>query len=80
PMIGPATLDGGDVLKHGRTMWVGMGGRSNAEGVAQLAAAFEGHQVSVQPVTVTKVLHLKSAVTALPLGAVIGYEPLVDDP
>ncbi len=27
-----------------------------------------------------KVLHLKSAVTALPNGTVIGYEPLVDDP
>ena len=28
---------------------------------------------------ITKVLHLKSAVTALPDGTVIGYEPLVDD-
>ena len=27
-----------------------------------------------------KVLHLKSAVTALPDGTVVGYEPLVDDP
>jgi dimethylargininase len=26
------------------------------------------------------VLHLKSAVTALPDGTVVGYEPLVDDP
>ncbi len=80
PMIGPATLDGGDVLKHGSHVWVGQGGRSNAAGVAQLAAAFEGHRVTVEPVTVSKVLHLKSAVTALPLGGIIGYEPLVDDP
>jgi dimethylargininase len=29
---------------------------------------------------VTKVLHLKSAVTALADGTVIGYEPLVDAP
>jgi dimethylargininase len=29
---------------------------------------------------VEKVLHLKSAVTALPDGTVIGYEPLTDDP
>ena len=28
----------------------------------------------------TKVLHLKSAVTALPDGTIVGYEPLVDDP
>jgi dimethylargininase len=34
----------------------------------------------VIPVPVTKVLHLKSAVTALPDGTVIGYEPVVDDP
>ena len=31
-------------------------------------------------VPVTKALHLKSAVTALPDGTVIGYAPLVDDP
>ena len=31
-------------------------------------------------VPVTKVLHLKSAVTALPDGTIIGYPPLVDDP
>ena len=31
-------------------------------------------------VPVTKVLHLKSAVTALPDGSVVGYDPLVDDP
>ena len=31
-------------------------------------------------VSVTKVLHLKSAVTALPDQTVIGYSPLVDDP
>lgn len=29
---------------------------------------------------IAKTLHLKSQVTALPDGTVIGYEPLVDDP
>ena len=33
----------------------------------------------VVPVPVRSVLHLKSGVTALPDGTVIGYEPLVDD-
>ena len=28
---------------------------------------------------ITKVLHLKSAVTALPDGTIIGWEPVVDD-
>ncbi len=79
-MEDPGTLDGGDVLKHGRTIWVGLGGRSNEAGIEQLAAAFAGHRVEVLPVPVTKVLHLKSAVTALPDGTVIGYPPLVEDP
>ena len=37
-----------------------------------------GYEVVTVPVT--RVLHLKSAVSALPDGTVIGYPPLVDDP
>ena len=76
----PGTLDGGDVLKHGGTVWVGTGGRTNQEGVDQLAAFLEPYGAQVVAVPVEKVLHLKSAVTALPDGTVVGYEPLVDDP
>jgi dimethylargininase len=75
----PGTLDGGDVLKHGNTVWVGVGGRTNAAGIEQLRRALAGHRLEVEPVPVTKVLHLKSAVTALPDGSIIGYPPLVDD-
>ncbi|MDQ3789072.1 MAG: arginine deiminase family protein [Actinomycetota bacterium] len=74
----PGTLDGGDVLKIGSTVYVGRGDRTNDEGIRQLAAHLPG--ATVVPVPVTKVLHLKSAVTALPDGTVIGYPPLVDDP
>jgi dimethylargininase len=73
----PGTLDGGDVLKIGSTIYVGEGGRTNAEGIRQLQKAFP--DADVRAVPVRKVLHLKSAVTALPDGTVIGYEPLVDD-
>lgn len=76
----PGTLDGGDVLKHDGTVWVGVGGRTNEEGVAQLAAHLEPLGARVVGVPLTKVLHLKSAVTALPDGTVVGHEPLVDDP
>ncbi|MCV7191573.1 dimethylargininase [Mycolicibacterium brumae] len=76
----PGTLDGGDVLKHGGTVWVGIGGRTNEEGVEQLRAHLEPMGAEVIGVPLTKVLHLKSAVTALPDGTVIGYPPLVDDP
>lgn len=76
----PGTLDGGDVMKVGAQVHVGIGGRTNAAGAAQLAAHIEPLGATVTTVPVTKVLHLKSAVTALPDGTVIGYEPLVDDP
>jgi dimethylargininase len=76
----PGTLDGGDVLKHDGTVWVGLGGRTNQAGIDQLASYLEPQGATVVPVPLTKVLHLKSAVTALPDGTVVGYEPLVDDP
>jgi dimethylargininase len=76
----PGTLDGGDVLKHGGTVWVGTGGRTNQAGIDQLRGHLEPLGASVVAVPVSKVLHLKSAVTALPDGTVIGFDPLVDDP
>lgn len=76
----PGTLDGGDVLKVGRTAYVGASSRTNAAGLAQLRLLLEPRGWTVVEIPVTKVLHLKSAVTALPDGTVIGHEPLVDDP
>lgn len=76
----PGTLDGGDVLKHGARVWVGLGGRTNDQGRAQLAHHLAPLGAVVTGVPVAKVLHLKSAVTALPDGTVVGYPPLVDDP
>ena len=76
----PGTLDGGDVLKVGRTVYVGQTLRTNAEGARQMDALLAPRGWTVVPVEVTKVLHLKSGVTALPDGTVIGYPPLVDDP
>ena len=75
----PGTLDGGDVLKVGETVYVGRGGRTNGDGIRQLRAILAPHGMNVIAVPITKVLHLKSAVTALPDGTIIGYEPLVDD-
>jgi len=76
----PGTLDGGDVLKHGGTVWVGLGGRTNRAGFEQLAAHLTGLADDVIPVPLSLVLHLKSAVTALPDGTVVGLPAVVDDP
>ncbi len=59
----PGTLDGGDVLPIGRDVFVGQSGRSNSEGVRQLAAAIAPFGYRTVPVPVRGCLHLKSAVT-----------------
>lgn len=74
----PGTLDGGDVLQVGDRIYVGRGGRSNDAGIAQLAALAGTRGRTVVPVALGGVLHLKSAVTALPDGSLIGLPHLVD--
>ncbi len=76
----PGVLDGGDVMAVGDTVYVGLGGRTNADGAEQLGEALAPTGMSVVTVPLSKVLHLKSAVTALPDGAVIGYPAALEDP
>jgi dimethylargininase len=61
----PGTLEGGDVLRSGRKLFVGATHRSNAEGLRQLARILEPHHYEVIAVPVSGCLHLKSAVTSL---------------
>ena len=61
----PGTLEGGDVLRIGRKLFVGLTRRSNAEGIRQLATMLAPHNYEVITVPVTGCLHLKSAVTHL---------------
>lgn len=76
----PGTLDGGDVLKVGDTVYVGRGGRTNGDGIRQLRSVLDRQGLRTVAVPVTSVLHLKSAVTALPDGTVIGHPDSVDHP
>ncbi len=64
-IVEPGTIDGGDVLRVGRRIWVGRSGRTDASGFEQLreVAAPLGYRVHVVPVH--GCLHLKSAVTAV---------------
>src|SRR6266480_2075458 len=57
----PATLDGGDVMRIGRTVFVGSSKRTNSEGIAQLGDILRPYDYQVNPVAVTGCLHLKSA-------------------
>ena len=73
----PGTLDGGDVLQAGHTVYVGRGGRTNAAGIRQLRALLAPLGRTVIAVPLANVLHLKSAVTALPDGTFLLQPQLV---
>jgi dimethylargininase len=61
----PGTLDGGDVLRVGRTLFVGSSTRTNAAGAEQLQSILEPLGYDVRVVEVRGCLHLKSAVTSV---------------
>lgn len=67
----PATLDGGDVLRIGRRIWVGCGARTNADGAARLAELLEPHGYEVQPVAYQGCLHFKSGCSQAGPGQVL---------
>jgi dimethylargininase len=67
----PAIIEGGDVLRVGRRLLVGQSSRTNAAGIAALAAIGRRCGYEVTPVPVTGCLHLKTACTALPDGRLL---------
>jgi len=77
-MRAPATLEGGDVMRMGKTLYVGLSRRSNAEGARQLAAIVETHGYRVVPVQVTGCMHLKSACCAVSGDTVLANRALFD--
>jgi dimethylargininase len=61
----PGTIEGGDILRVGRRLFVGLTARTNADGISQLAGITAPHGYEVVSVPVSGCLHLKSAVTSL---------------
>jgi dimethylargininase len=70
----PGTMDGGDVLCVGKTIFVGQSKRTNEEGIAQLQSLVQGFGYRAQAVEIRDCLHLKSAVTR------VGRDALLIDP
>jgi dimethylargininase len=75
----PGTIDGGDVLRLGETLFVGLSSRTNEDGVKQLARFVERFGYSVQAVQTKACLHLKSAATALAADRVLCNPAWVDE-
>ena len=66
PIELPASLDGGDVFRVGRVLFVGLSARTNRAGAEALRTIVRPYGYEVRPVTVRGCLHLKSACTPLP--------------
>jgi dimethylargininase len=75
----PATLDGGDVLRIDRDVYVGVSGRTNAAGVSQLTELISPYRYRVHTVQTRGCLHLKSAVTSAADDLIV-YNPEWVDP
>ena len=74
----PGTLDGGDVLRVGKRVFVGRSARSDASGRDQLRAILEPYGYTVEAVTVTGCLHLKSAATEVADGTLLLHPGWLD--
>jgi dimethylargininase len=74
----PGTLDGGDVLRMGKRIYVGLSRRSNPAGIRQLRELLSGFGYEVAAVPLTGCLHLKSAVTQVARDAVLINPSQVD--
>jgi dimethylargininase len=74
----PATLDGGDVMRIGRDVFVGLSSRTNAAGVDQLTRQLQPFGYRVQPVEVRGCLHLKSACCPLGDGKILANSAWLD--
>jgi len=74
----PGTLEGGDVMRAGKTLYVGASARSNGEGIAQLAEIVRPFDYTVRSVEVRGCLHLKSGCTYLGAGVVLANRNWID--
>jgi dimethylargininase len=74
----PATIDGGDVVRAGRTLYVGESPRTNSAGINALREVVQRYGYDVLGVRVSKCLHLKTACSALPDGRFLVNREWID--
>lgn len=77
-IVAPGTLDGGDVLRLGRTLYVGRSTRTNDHAIEQLRSIVRRFGYRVEGVEVGAALHLKSAISAVDANTVIANLAAVD--
>lgn len=75
----PATIDGGDVLRVGKRIFVGVSSRTNPAAVEQLRRVLQPYGYDVVEVNVRGVLHLKSAVTQVGPSQLLANRKWIDE-
>ena len=79
-IIPPGTLEGGDVMVLPHRVLVGASGRSNGEGIQQLAAILQPLGLPATPVPVAGYLHLLTAATYLGGNLLLAVEDYATHP
>jgi dimethylargininase len=74
----PATLEGGDVLRVGRALLVGLTERTSVAGARALEAIVRPHGYTVEAIDVDRCLHLKTACAVLPDGSLLANPAWID--
>jgi dimethylargininase len=74
----PASMEGGDIMRIGRDLFVGLSSRTNAAGISQLRGEVEPLGYRVHAVEVTGCLHLKSACCSIGDGKVLANQAWLD--
>jgi dimethylargininase len=74
----PGTIDGGDVLRVDRTLYVGRSARTNTEAMTQLQELLAPLGYRIEPVPIRGCLHLKSAVTCIADGTLLLQPAWID--
>jgi dimethylargininase len=72
------TLEGGDVMRIDRTLYAGASGRTNRDGIAELAKVLARYDYQVRSVAVNKCLHLKTGCSYLGRGTILANRGWID--
>ena len=74
----PARVDGGDILRLGRRMYIGLSQRTDEAATEQIRSCLRPFDYMVEAVRVNGCLHLKSAVTEVGPGTVLVNPEWID--
>ncbi len=77
-IIEPAALEGGDVMRVGKTLYAGYSRRTNVAGIQQLAAIVHPLGYFVVPVEVRGCLHLKTACSYIGEDTILANRSWID--